>query len=67
MTTEALNSLNLLKKGKKNLPNIIAITKCNISEEEFLPGVDHQWRKRSGIQITTKAFKESVSYMTIDL
>ncbi|KAH7147255.1 hypothetical protein DER46DRAFT_629412 [Fusarium sp. MPI-SDFR-AT-0072] len=65
MTTEALDSLDLLKKGKKNLPNIVAITKCNISEEEFLPGVDHQWRKRGGIQITAKAFEESVSHMTI--
>ncbi|SCN89249.1 uncharacterized protein FFB20_08457 [Fusarium fujikuroi] len=65
MSAEALDSLDLLKKGKKTLLNLIAVAKCRIYESDFLPGVDYRWRSRGGIQIGAKDFKNSIIYMLI--
>ncbi|VTT61733.1 unnamed protein product [Fusarium fujikuroi] len=63
MSAEALDSLDLLKKGKKTLLNLVAVAKCRIHESDFLPGVDHRWRSRGGIQIGAKDFKNSITHM----
>ncbi|SCV59859.1 uncharacterized protein FFFS_14428 [Fusarium fujikuroi] len=65
MSAEALDSLDLPKKGKKTLPNLVAVAKCRIHESDFLPGVDHRWRSRGGIQIGAEDFKNSITHMLI--
>ncbi|SCO20960.1 uncharacterized protein FFE2_14783 [Fusarium fujikuroi] len=65
MSAEALDSLDLLKKGKKTLLNLVAVAKCRIHESDFLPGVNYRWRLHGGIQIGAKDFKNSITYMLI--